>query len=106
MKRTINTPHDVVQILIDIIVTNESTIDIFTLYESRLNFVKVSINTSRYLFLCFYSIKGYQVEIRKFKKKHISSSRVLKLCSFRVHGEYTDSTYIESFPEKIKMIYL
>lgn len=106
MERTIKTPQDVVQDLIDIIVTNESEINIFTQYYSSLLKVIVTINTYSYLYICYYKMTGDRVEIRKFRKKHDSSTKVLVSCSFRVHGKYTDYISTESFPEKIKIINL
>lgn len=106
MKRTIKTPHDVVQILIDIIVANEYRIDIYTQYFSRLNHVKVTINTFYYIYVCNYELQGDRVEIRRYKKIYSSSNKVLVACTFRVHGDHTDYINVQSFPQKIQIIYL
>lgn len=106
MKRTIKTPHDVVQILIDIIVSHEYRIDIFTQYFSRTDSVKVVINTFYFVYICLYETTGNRVEFRKYKKKFTSSSKVLVSCTFRVHGEHTDYISVNDRPEKINIICL
>lgn len=106
MKRTIKTPHDVVQVLIDIIVANGYKIVIFTQYFSLLNQVKVTINTFAYLYICFYEVTGDKVEIRKFRKKFTYDSKVIEACSFRGHGVLSGFSNMDSFPVKIKIINL
>lgn len=106
MKRTIKTPHDVVQILINIIVSHEYRSDIFAQYFDRTNSVKVIINTFYFVYICLYETTGNRVEFRKYKKKFTSSSKVLMSCSFRVHGEHTDYISVYDHPEKINIIYL
>lgn len=106
MKRTIKTPHDIVQILIDIIVSHEYAIDIFTEYLSRTNRVKVIINTFYFVYICLYETNGNRVEIRKYKRKFSSDSKVLVACTFRVHGEHTDYFSVYDHTEKIKIIRL
>lgn len=106
MKRTIKTPHDVVQILIDIIVSHEYKIDIFTQYFCRTDSVKVIINTFYFVYICLYETTGNRVEFRRYKKKFSSSSKILVACTFRVHGEHTDYISVYDHAEKISIICL
>ncbi len=106
MQRRIKTPHDVVQVLIDIIVANEYKIDIYTQYIKYQNIIKVTIISFYNVYVCYYEMTGTKVEINRYKRKFSSKTKVLVACSFKVHGEYTDFIEIGNIPEKIKFIVL
>ena len=106
MQRTIKTPHDVVQILIDIIATHENKFAIYTQYFKQTKAVKVSIVTRKHLYVCFYDLHGKMAEITRSKNHYRVNVEVLKACTFKVYDDLTDFVSIDKSEVKRKVIFL
>lgn len=106
MQRTIQTPHDVVQLLIDIIALNENKFAIYTQYFKLTKTVKVSIVTRKHLYVCFYDLHGKSAEITRSKNHFRVNIKVLKACTFKVYDELTDFVSIETPEVKRRIIFI
>lgn len=106
MERTIKTPHDVVQLLIDIIAMNENKFAIYTQYFKLTKTVKVSIVTRKHLYVCFYDLQGKTAEITRSKNHYRVNGEVLKACTFKVYDDLTDFVSIDKSEVKRKIVFL
>lgn len=106
MKRTIKTPHDVVQVLIDIIAAHENdfTLTVESIGIVRFIFVEITTKESRYI--CEYEIGGNYVNIDKYKYQNYVNKKVQKASTYKVRGRLTTYLNRDLFPIKSKIIKL
>ncbi len=106
MQQTIKTPHDVVQILIDIIATHENKFAIYTKYYKQSKAIRVSIVTRKYLYDCLYDLHGRIAEITRKKNHYKVNGEILKACTFKVFDDLTSFVSIDISEVKRKVIIL
>ena len=106
MQRTIQTPHDVVQILIDIIATHENKFAIYTEYNKYETHVHVAIITQEYKYLCKYKPCGISVSIHRYKNEYKIENYISEACTFNVYDDISGFVCVDIIPNKIKYVYL
>ena len=106
MKRTIKTTHDVVQVLIDIIAEYENQFAVYTQYFYLGGYVKVTIVTKNFSYICEYEPQGLDVHIDKFKNNYRVNSKIRKECIFKIYDDMTSFVCIDTHPIKNKVIFI